>query len=42
MREPYPDWDPDLIYVTDGNGGRLTALRYTGPLPTKPPIPGVR
>ncbi len=41
-REPYPDWDSDLIYVTDGNGGGLTALRYTGPLPTKPPIPGVR
>jgi hypothetical protein len=19
-REPYPDWDSDLIYVTDGNG----------------------
>ena len=41
-REPYPDWDSDIIYVTDGNGGGLTALRYTGPLPTKPPIPGVR
>ena len=38
----YPDWDSDLIYVTDGNGGGLTVLRYTGPLPTKPPIPGVR
>jgi len=36
-REPYPDWDSDLIYVTDGNGGGLTVLRYTGPLPTKPP-----
>jgi hypothetical protein len=41
-REPYPDWDSDLIYVTDGNGGGLTVLRYTGPLPTKPPIPAVR
>ena len=41
-REPYPDWDSDIIYVTDGNGGGLTALRFTGPLPTKPPIPGVR
>jgi hypothetical protein len=41
-REPYPDWDSDIIYVTDGNGGGLTALRYTGPLPAKPPIPGVR
>jgi len=41
-REPYPDWDSDLIYVTDGNGGGLTVLRYTGPLPAKPPIPGVR
>ena len=41
-REPYPDWDSDLIYVTDGNGGGLTVLRYTGPLPTRPPIPGVR
>ena len=41
-REPYPDWDSDLIYVTDGNGGGLTVLRYTGPLPTKPPTPGVR
>ena len=41
-REPYPDWDSDLIYVTDGNGGGLTVLRYTGVLPTRPPIPGVR
>jgi hypothetical protein len=41
-REPYPDWDSDLIYVTDGNGGGLTVLRYTAPLPAKPPIPGVR
>ena len=41
-REPYPDWDSDLIYVTDGNGGGLTVLRYTGALPSRPPIPGVR
>jgi len=41
-REAYPDWDSDLIYVTDGNGGGLTVLRYTGALPTRPPIPGVR
>ncbi|HEX9463671.1 MAG TPA: hypothetical protein VGB82_13825 [Alphaproteobacteria bacterium] len=41
-REPYPDWNSDLIYVTDGNGGGLTVLRYTGPLPTTPPIPALR
>jgi len=41
-REPYADWDLDLIYVTDGDGGGLTVLRYTGVLPARPPIPGVR
>ncbi len=41
-REPYFDPATNLIYVTDGNGGGLTVLRYTGPMPANPPIPGVR
>ncbi len=38
-------WQPpesDLLYVTDGNGGGLTILRYTGPIPQQPPLPGAR
>jgi len=41
-REIYLDPQTNLLYMTDGNGGGLTVLRYTGPLPTVPPIPGVR
>jgi hypothetical protein len=41
-REAFIDPATNLIYVTDGNGGGLTVLRYTGPMPTRPPIPGAR
>jgi hypothetical protein len=41
-RDVFQDPDTDLIYVTDGNGGGLTVLRYTGPIPPAPPIPGAR
>jgi hypothetical protein len=41
-REAYQDPESDLIYVTDGNGGGLTILRWTGDLPENPPIPGAR
>lgn len=41
-REAYVDPATNLIYVTDGNGGGVTVLRYTGPIPVKPPIPGAR
>ncbi len=37
-REVYQDSATGLIYVTDGNGGGLTVLRWKGPIP-KPPIP---
>lgn len=39
-REVFQDPDTDLIYVTDGNGGGLTVLEWTGPIPPNPPIPG--
>jgi hypothetical protein len=41
-REAYTDPATNLIYVTDGNGGGVTVLRYTGPMPQRPPIPGAR
>ena len=41
-REAYVDPATNLVYVTDGNGGGLTVLRYTGPIPQRPPIPGAR
>jgi hypothetical protein len=41
-REAYVDPATNLIYVTDGNGGGITVLRYTGPIPAQPPIPGAR
>jgi hypothetical protein len=39
-REAYIDPATNLVYVTDGNGGGVTVLRYTGQVPTRPPIPG--
>lgn len=42
IREVYQDPATGLIYMTDGNGGGLTVLRWTGPVPSKPPIPGAR
>jgi hypothetical protein len=41
-REIFQDPDTNLLYVTDGNGGGLTVLRYTGPIPKNPPLPGAR
>jgi len=41
-REIFQDPATALLYVTDGNGGGLTVLRYTGPIPETPPIPGGR
>jgi hypothetical protein len=41
-REAYVDPATMNVYVTDGNGGGLTVLRYTGPMPDHPPLPGVR
>jgi hypothetical protein len=41
-REVFQDPDTNLLYLTDGNGGGLMVLRYTGPMPTRLPIPGAR
>ena len=41
-REVGQDPTTNLIYITDGNGGGLTVLRYTGPIPATPPLPGAR
>jgi hypothetical protein len=41
-REAYQDPDTGLIYVPDANGGGLTVLLWTGPIPANPPIPGAR
>ncbi len=41
-REIFQDPDTGLLYVTDGNGGGLMVLRYTGPIPERLPIPGGR
>ena len=41
-REVFQDRDTGLVYTTDGNGGGLTVLRWTGPIPEHPPIPGAR
>ncbi len=41
-REIFQDPDTSLLYVTDGNGSGLMVLRYTGPMPSRLPIPGAR
>jgi hypothetical protein len=41
-REAYLDSATHLIYVTDGNGGGVTVLRYTGSIPKRAPMPGAR
>ena len=41
-REEFEDPTTGLVYMTDGNGGGLTVLRYTGPVPRNPPLPGAR
>ena len=41
-REVWQDETTGLIWITDGNGGGVTALRWTGAIPPNPPIPGAR
>jgi hypothetical protein len=41
-RETYQDPDSGLIYMTDGSGGGLTVLRWTGSVPKNRHIPGAR
>jgi hypothetical protein len=40
-REAYQDPATGLIYMAEGNGGGITVLRWTGPLPPNP-LPGAR
>jgi hypothetical protein len=40
-REIWQDPDTHLIYMSDGNGGGITVLRWTGPLPPAP-LPAAR
>ena len=40
-REAYQDPATGLIYVSDGNGGGITVLRWTGSIPPDP-MPGAR
>ncbi len=42
QREVFQDPATGLIYATDGNGGGLTVLRWTGPVPAHPPLLGAR
>ena len=39
VREVYQDLDTALIYMADANGAGITVLRWTGPIPPKPPFP---
>ena len=41
VREAYQDPDSALIYMTDGNGGGVTVLRWVGPIPRRPPVPAI-
>jgi len=41
-REIFQDPATDLLYVSDGNGGGVTVVRWTGPIPDKKPLPGAR
>ena len=41
-REVYQDPETGLIYMTDGNGGGVTVLKWKGKIPPNPPIPGAR
>ena len=41
-REIFQDPDTHLLYLTDGNGGGLIVLRYTGEIPKGLPVPGAR
>ena len=39
VREVYQDGDTALIYMADANGAGITVLRWTGPIPPRPPVP---
>jgi len=41
-REAFQDKATGLIYMSDGSGGGLTVLRWTGQIPRNPPIPAAR
>jgi hypothetical protein len=41
-REVFQDTKTKLIWTTDGAGGGVTALWYSGPIPPSPPLPGAR
>jgi len=41
-REAFVDPSTMLVYVSDGNSGGITVLRYTGPMPDHAPLPGIR
>jgi hypothetical protein len=42
VREVYQDREKALIYMADANGGGITVLRWVGPIPPRPPLPGAR
>jgi len=41
-REEWQDPTTGFIYLTDGNGGGLTVLRWKGPVPPNHQVPGAR
>jgi hypothetical protein len=41
-REVWQDQTTGLIWITDGNGGGVTALKWTGKIPPNAPLPGAR
>ena len=41
-REVWQDQTTGLIWITDGNGGGVTVLKWTGTIPPNPPLPGAR
>ena len=40
VREVYQDRATGLLFMADANGGGITVLRWTGPIPPHPPVPG--
>jgi hypothetical protein len=41
-REVFQDTQTGIIWTSDGAGGGMTALLYTGPMPPAAPLPGAR
>lgn len=39
VREVFQDRDTGLLFMTDANGAGVTVLRWTGPIPARPPAP---